>query len=403
MANYQYKARDKFGKPVTGIMGGESQDAVAAKLSSMSYVPISIEEKKEAGFSGFFDRFRKISFSDLNMFTRQLATLQKAGLPILSSLKALREQAVNKAFREIIGQILRDIEGGSSLSSALSRHPKVFNALYVNMVNSGETGGMLDQVLERLADLGEHDEKIRLRIKTATRYPVIVVVAMIIGFLVLITVVVPRFSKIYGQFTTALPLPTQILLWIQYAVSKFWWLLLLIIVALILSFNKFINTKQGRFLWDSFKLKVPVFGPLVLKLSMSRFSRLTGTLMHSGVPILKILELSAGGAGNVIISRVIDNIRASVNEGKGMTEPMKVSGIFPPVVVQMVSAGEETGKVDELLLHVSDYYDAQAEYTISNLTSLIEPILILVLGSGVLFMAMGIFLPMWNVMNLFKR
>lgn len=403
MANYQYKARDKFGKPVTGIMGGESGDAVAAKLSSMSYVPISIEEKKEAGFSGFFDRFRKISFSDLNMFTRQLATLQKAGLPILSSLKALREQAVNKAFREIIGQILRDIEGGSSLSSALSRHPKVFNALYVNMVNSGETGGMLDQVLERLADLGEHDEKIRLRIKTATRYPVIVVVAMIIGFLVLITVVVPRFSKIYGQFTTALPLPTQILLWIQYAVSKFWWLLLLIIVALILSFNKFINTKQGRFLWDSFKLKVPVFGPLVLKLSMSRFSRLTGTLMHSGVPILKILELSAGGAGNVIISRVIDNIRASVNEGKGMAEPMKVSGIFPPIVVQMVSAGEETGKVDQLLLHVSDYYDAQAEYTISNLTSLIEPILILVLGSGVLFMALGIFLPMWNVMSLFKR
>ncbi|MDI6606505.1 MAG: type II secretion system F family protein [Candidatus Omnitrophota bacterium] len=403
MANYQYRVRDRFGKAVSGVMGGESQDAVAAKLSSMGYVPISIEEKKEVAFSSFFDRFSKISFSDLNMFTRQLATLQKAGLPILSSLKALREQAVNKAFREIIGQILRDIEGGSSLSSALSRHPKVFNALYVNMVNSGETGGMLDQVLERLADLGEHDQKIRLRIKTATRYPVIVVVAMIIGFLVLITVVVPRFSKIYGQFTTALPLPTQILLWIQYAVSKFWWLLLLVAAALIFSFNKFINTRQGRFLWDSFKLRVPVFGPLVLKLSMSRFARLTGTLMKSGVPILKILELSSGGAGNVIISRVIDNIRASVNEGKGMTEPMKVSGIFPPVVIQMVSAGEETGKVDELLLHVSDYYDAQAEYTISNLTSLIEPILILVLGSGVLFMAMGIFLPMWNVMNLFKR
>ncbi|MFH0762591.1 MAG: type II secretion system F family protein [Candidatus Omnitrophota bacterium] len=403
MANYQYKARDKFAKAVSGVMGGESKEAVAAKLSSMGYVPISIEEKKGSGFGSLFAGARKIKSSDLNMFTRQLATLQKAGLPILSSLKALREQAVNRALREIIGQVLRDIEGGSSLSSALSRHPKVFNALYVNMVNSGETGGMLGQVLERLADLGEHDDKIRMRIMAATRYPVIVVIAMALGFLVLVTVVVPRFSRIYAQFTTALPLPTRILIGVQYAVTRFWWLMILVIAALFFGFNKFINTKQGRFLWDNFKLKVPVFGALVVKLSMSRFARLTGTLMRSGVPILKILELSAGGAGNIVISRVIDNIRASVNEGKGMTEPMRASGVFPPVVVQMVSAGEETGKVDELLLHVSDYYDAQAEYIISNLTSLIEPILILVLGSGVLFMAMGIFLPMWNVMSLFKR
>lgn len=337
------------------------------------------------------------------MFTRQLATLQKAGLPILSSLKALREQAVNKKLKEVIGQILRDIEGGSSLSSALAKHPKAFSVLYVNMVNSGETAGTLDQVLERLADLGEHDEKIKMRVKAATRYPVIVVVSMLIGFLILIAVVVPRFARIYAQFTTVLPLPTQILLGIQYVLSRFWWFLLLAAAAGIFGFNKFINTKKGRFFWDGLKLKVLVFGPLVLKLSMSRFSRLTSMLMKSGVPILKVLELASGGAGNVIISRTIDSIKASVNEGKGMAEPMKVSGVFPPIVVQMVSAGEETGKVDELLLHVSDYYDSQVEYTIDNLTSLIEPILIFVLGTGVLFMALGIFLPMWNVMSLFKR
>ncbi len=347
MPNYQYKARDKFSKPVTGIMSGDSQDAVAAKLNQMGFIPISIEEKKEADAGGFFDRFGRIKFSDINMFTRQLATLQKAGLPILSSLKALREQAVNKKLKEIIGQILRDIEGGSSLSAALAKHPKAFSALYVNMVNSGETAGTLDQVLERLADLGEHDEKIRIQVKAATRYPVIVVVSMVIGFLILITVVVPRFARIYAQFTTALPLPTQILLWIQYALTKFWWFLILAAAALIFSFNKFINTKAGRLLWDNFKLKVPVFGPLVLKLSMSRFTRLTSMLMKSGVPILKVLELASGGAGNVIISRTIDSIKMSVNEGRGMTEPMKVSGVFPPIVVQMVSAGEETGKVDE--------------------------------------------------------
>jgi len=403
MPNYQYKARDKFSKPVIGIMSGESQDAVAAKLNQMGFIPISIEEKKSAELGGFFDKFGRIKFSDINMFTRQLATLQKAGLPILSSLKALREQAVNRKLKEIIGQVLRDIEGGSSLSAALAKHPNAFGALYVNMVNSGETAGTLDQVLERLADLGEHDEKIRMQVKAAVRYPIIVVISMLIGFLILVTVVVPRFARIYAQFTTALPLPTQILLWIQFIISKFWWLLILAVAALIFGFNSFINSKPGRLFWDNFKLKVPVFGPLVLKLSMSRFTRLTSMMMKSGVPILKVLELASGGAGNVVISRTIDNIKMSVNEGKGMAEPMRVSGVFPPIVIQMVSAGEETGKIDELLLHVSDYYDSQAAYTIDNLTSLIEPILIFVLGGAVLFMALGIFLPMWNVMSLFKR
>jgi MSHA biogenesis protein MshG len=303
----------------------------------------------------------------------------------------------------VIAQISRDIESGLSLSGALEKYPLIFDQLYINMVASGEVSGRLDQVLERLASLREHDETIRLRIKSATRYPMIVVIAIVIGFIVLTTLVVPRYAKIYAQYTTTLPLPTQILLGINYAVTKLWWLLIIIGTAAYFLFKQYIKTKLGRISWDSIKLKIPVFGPLFLKLSISRFTRITGTLMRSGIPILKILDISSGATGNVIISKAILNIKENVTEGKGMSEPMKISGLFPPIVTQMVAVGEETGKLDDLLIHVSDYYDEQVDYTINNLTSLIEPILIFVLGLGVLFMALGIFLPMWNLMSIFKK
>lgn len=404
MQTYQYKARDKFGKPISGSINADSQDAVAVKLKESGYVIISIkEQEKETPVAKVFARFRRIGFTELNMFTRQFYTLQKAGLTILSSLIALRDQTTNRAFKDVITQIAKDIEGGLTLSGALEKHPQIFSPIYINMIRSGETSGTLDGMLERLAVLGEHEEEIRIKIKAATRYPIIVVCSIIIGFLVLTTLVIPRFAKIYAQFTTKLPLPTQILLTIYYVLKNYWWLLIILVAASIFFFRKLINTKEGRFWWDGLKLKIPIFGPLMLKLYMSRFSRLTGILMHSGVPLLHIFDLTSAGVGNKILSQTLDNIKMSVNEGKGMSGPMKVSGVFPPIVVQMVSVGEQTGKVDELLLHVSDYYDSEINYTINNLASLIEPILIFVLGCGVLFMALGIFLPMWNLMNLFKK
>jgi MSHA biogenesis protein MshG len=404
MPNYQYKARDKFSKPLSGVMFADDENAVATKLNQLGYAPIFITEtKQESGMTKFLGSVVRIKSSDLNMFTRQLATLQKAGLPILLALSALREQAENKIFKEVIAQINRDIESGLSLSAALEKYPHIFDSLYVNMISSGEASGRLDQVLERLAILREHDETIRMRIKSATRYPMIVVVAIIIGFIVLTTLVIPRYAKIYAQYTTALPLPTQILLGINYAVTKLWWFLIIAGTTAYFLFKRYINTALGRIAWDAFKLKVPVFGPLFLKLSISRFTRVTGTLMRSGIPILKILDISSGATGNVIISKAILEIKNNVTEGKGMSEPMKISGLFPPIVTQMVAVGEETGKLDDLLIHVSNYYDEQVDYMISNLTSLIEPILIFVLGLGVLFMALGIFLPMWNLMSIFKK
>jgi len=402
MQTYKYKARDRFGKAVNGVMDANSEELVAAKLKEAGYAPVSIQKTKGATeVSRFLGRLKGVKLSEVNMFTRQFFSLQKAGLPILSSLEGLEDQTENKIFKEIISQISRDIESGMDLSAALAKHPKVFSEIYVSMIKVGEASGTLDDTFERLAILGEREEEIRASIKAATRYPVIVVCAITIGFLILTTLVVPRFARLYGSFSVALPIPTQILIWINLAVTKFWHFTIIILGTLSFLFYKYINTQRGRFWWDNLKLKVPVFGPLILKLSMSRFARITGILMKSGVPILKILELASAGAGNVIISRALDNIRISVSDGRGMVEPMKFSGMFPPVVTQMVSVGEETGKIDELLVHVADYYDAQANYTIENLTALIEPILILVLGCGVLLMALGIFLPMWNMMRLF--
>lgn len=404
MELFQYKARDKFNKPISGVLSAGSADLVAVKLKGMGYIPISILPKEEEAvhFNKAFGQ-AKVAFPEVNAFTRQLYTLQKAGIPILSAMKALKEQAKSPFFKKVIGQIDRDIEAGISLSAALEKYPQIFNKLYVNMIKMGETSGRLEESLERLAVLGEHEERIRLRIKSATRYPVIVITALGIGFIVLTTFVVPRFSRIFSQFKVTLPLPTRILIGTHYVVTRFWWLILLLGFGAGFIFSRLIRTEKGRLGWDTLKLKIPVFGQLILKLILSRFTRIIAILLSSGVPILQILGLASESAGNVVVSHVIDNIKTSVNQGKGMVAPIKESGIFPPVVVQMVSVGEETGRMSELLEHVANYYDEQVDYTINNMVSLIEPILIFVLGCGVLVMALGIFLPMWNLMSLFKK
>ncbi len=404
MITYQYKARDKFGKLVQGLMIAEGQEGVALKLKQMGCVPITVEVSKK-GSTGrkLGDGFRTVKLADINLFTRQLYTLQRAGLPILSSLNTIRQQTERKSFSNVLGQIVRDIEEGKNFTAALERHPAVFDSMYVNMIHAGEVSGKLSDVLERLIVLGEHEEKIRMRIQSAIRYPLIVVAAIIIGFFVLVAFVVPRFAKLYSQSKVALPLPTQILIAINYLVVKFWWALILGAVLAVFAFRSFIRTKAGMAFWDQVKLRVYIFGPLTLKLSLSRFCRITSMLIRSGVPLLQILDLASQSVGNTVVANTIDKIKQSVNEGKGMSEPMGKSHFFPPLVVQMVSVGEQTGKVDELLLHVADYYDTQIDHTISNMVSLIEPVLIVFLGGIVLFMALGIFMPMWNMIHLFQR
>ena len=408
MAVYNYRARDKFGKLTQGSLEAGSENEVVTKLKETNCVPIAIKRAEEAQglsktFNDFLDKFKGVKYSDLNAFTRQFFVLQRAGLPILVSLNVLREQSQNNKLKDALEGIEKDIRGGSNLSGAIKKYPRIFSDVYVSMIEVGEASGTLDEILERLAALGEHEEHIQMRIKAATRYPIIVVVAMVVAFSVLTTFVVPRFANIFSKSGVALPLPTQILVWMNKAITSFWWVVIMLAIGAVFAIKKLISTTQGRLWWDNLKLKVPVFGPLVLKLSMSRFTRIVGIMMRSGVPVLPVLELASAGTGNAVISSLIDNIKSGVNDGHGLAESIRFTGTFPSAVVQMVSVGEKTGKLDELMMHVSNYYDSQAEYTIDNLTTLIEPMLLLVMGGGVLFLALGIFLPMWNLISLFKR
>ncbi len=400
MATYQYKARDKQGKLVKGFMEAESRDSVAEKLKDIDYLPVSIFKiKKPAAWK---TPFWKISLSELNMWTRQFAALQKAGVPILLSLKALEEEAGSSRLKEVTKIIHQDIEAGLGLSLALEKHSQVFDVLYVNMIKIGEANGTLDKSFAKLAELGEYRYQIQQQVKSAIRYPVMVVLAMTIGFTVVITWVIPRFSHIYSQFRGVLPLPTQVLLGINYLVVNFWWALLLGVFIFLFIFNRFRREKKGKFFWDKFKLRIPILGNLILKLNMSRFAHITGTLMASGVPLQTVLGLASEGTNNEVIIEAIEKIKQSVNQGKGLAEPMRASNLFPSIVLQMVSVGERGGKLDELLLFVSGYYDLQIKRTIEGLTSLIEPILIFILGLGVLFMALGIFLPMWDLIKIVR-
>jgi MSHA biogenesis protein MshG len=402
MADFRYRARDKFSQPVAGTVAAENEFAAAAKLQEMGYVPISLEPAAQSAGLDFLRALGGVKLEEVNSFTRQLYSLQKAGLPLLSSLESVAQETPNKSLRSAVEEISRSIRGGLSFSAALKNHSQIFDDIYVSMVKAAETGGNLVEILEKLCALLERDIDTRSRIKAATRYPMLAFLTLCLGFLIVVTFVIPRFAAIYGQFNAELPLPTRVLIAISIALRKFWYLFILAAAGVVFAFVRFTRSSFGRPLWDNFKLKVPVVGKLMMMLVMSRFARVTAILMKSGVPILEVLDLVGGTSGNIIITRAIIQIKESITQGKGMSEPMKVGGLFPATVVQMVSVGEQTGRIDELLLNVADYYDTESTYLIKNLTTYIEPILILVLGAMVLVMALAIFLPMWNLIKIFR-
>lgn len=402
MPTYKYIVRDKHGNKSTGVIEGENKDKVAKNLEGMGFTPISIEETHKLAGKGFLKKIYFGKLKALSIFTRQFATLIKSGLPVLTSLGTLEKQTEKSFLKQTIREVAREVEAGNSLSSALEHHPDIFNELYTNTVKAGEASGTLDEVLDRLADLIEYEMDNRSKILGVVLYPIIATVFLFIGFLILVIFVLPQFVKIFESLKANLPLPTLILIKANVVIRNYWYVILGLFIFCVFGFSKFTKTAYGRKRWDKFKLKIPIIGSLVLKLTMSRFSRIVSILTKSGVPILTILEIASRTAGNVIISQAIDSIKASVNEGKGMAEPMRISGVFSPMVVQMVSVGEETGRIDELLYEVSVHYDREASYTIKNLAVIIEPILIVILAIGVLVMALGIFLPMWNLFDAFK-
>lgn len=403
MPTYRYRARDKHGSLFTGTIESTGQDAVAAQLDHLGYIPVAIEpERERPSLPDWLGGLGGVKPQDLIIFTRQLATLISAGLPFMTSFEALIEQTEDKRLKAVITQVRADVERGSAFADALAKHPKVFSKLYVSMIRAGETGGVLDEILARLATLAEHEAETRARIKAATRYPKIVIVAILVAFGILVTFVIPRFAALYANFKVSLPLPTRILIGINDLVHGYWYLILGGALLLFFGVRWYINTQSGRLQWDGVKIRLPVFGPIFLKTALSRFSRIFGTLTRSGLPILQTLEIVSETVGNVVIARAVDDIQESARQGRGIVQPMRVSRVFPPVVIQMVAIGEETGKMEEMLMKVSQYYDQEVEYSIRNLSATLEPLLLTLIGGVVLFMALAIFLPWWNLINVFR-
>lgn len=400
MALYAYKAMSRAGALVKDEIEAPNPAAVAERLEKLGYMPLKISQARSRARTqrnSLFDRKPKVKGDDIIVFTRQLVTLLKAGVPLLSSLEALSEQTDSATMREVISTIYVDIESGMSFSETLAKHPGVFEEMYVNSIRAGEMGGALDEVLLRLADLMEYDRETRARVKSAMRYPIIVVVSLVVAFITLMMLVVPKFIAMFQKLGVDLPLPTRILIAIYYGLSNYWYLAAGAVVALFIGFKVWQQTPQGRLLWDHAKLKMPIFGSLLLKTYMSRFTRMFETLNSSGLPILQTLEIVSKTVGNAVVGQEIEKASLGIRKGDGIALPLKHSKLFPPMVIRMISIGEQSGSLDEMLLNVSRHYDVEVDYAVKNLTSMIEPILTVALGLIVLFLALAIFLPMWDL------
>ncbi len=399
---FAYKVRDRSGNVVTGTLLGDSELLVLQKLREMGYTPLEVGKHKAGVKREIHLRPARVKLKELSVFSRQFATMVNSGLPILRALSILAEQTESTVLQKILVSVRTDIEQGSSLSGAMAKQPKAFNDLYVAMIKSGETGGVLDNVLLRLADQIEDDVHLRQKVKSAMTYPVVVVI-MVAGILAaMLLFIVPQFKDIYATLGGKLPLPTQILLAVSNGLQTFWWAFGLITIGAVFGLKRFKKTEQGRAMIDAFKLRVPVFGNLFHKTALARFSSTLGMLLRSGVPILQALDIVADTVNNRTISKAVTDVQGSVREGESIAKPLSKHAVFPPMVVQMLAVGEETGAVDTMLDKVADFYNNEVEATVDALTSLIEPLLIAFIGGAVGASVIALYMPMFNIINLIK-
>jgi len=402
MAIYVYKAVDGAGKLVRGEMEAESEIGLTTELARKGYLPVSIAFKGETRLRQPHKEIRRVNEQALVIFTRQFATIIKAAVPIIEGLGVLADQSEDDALRKALKEVIRDVQGGSSLSQSMSKHPGVFSELYVNTVIAGESAGILDKVLLKLSDMLEEDMETRTNIMAALRYPIMVVVALIAAVLVLSIFVIPQFAKIYAEAKTRLPLPTQIMISIGYILKNYWYAVIAVVIGLGFLLTWFINTKMGRFFWDGLKFKIIIFGKLYSKITMLRFASMLNVLYQSGLPVLKTLDIVGMTIGNVILTKEIEKIKRDVADGKGISGGVLNSKFFPRLVGYMISVGEKSGSLPMMLDSLCEYFNLEVRTTVKNLTSLIEPLMTAVLGLVVMGMALAIFLPLWNMIQIFK-
>lgn len=404
MPVYNYKVRDRQGALVAGSLEAANEKNLVAKLDRLGYSIIEVAPQREAQGErvDFFERFRKLERREVILFTRQLAALLKTGTSISTSLTTVCLQTQNKRFRTILEDITQSVHGGASVSEAMAKHPKVFSELFISMVRVGETGGMIDAVLDRLAALGAQELEMQSRITSALVYPIVLVIVAFVIVNFLIVGVLPKFVGIFRATGAELPLITQIVLGTSNFMRKFWFLNIIGLVICVAWFRAYISKEEGKYKFHRWLLMVPIFGDLYNKIQVSRFCRILAALISSGIPLLQALIVVEKTVTNVVIRKALQSIRAAIAEGSPIANQFKASGMFSPMVIQMISTGEKSGKLDQMLEEVASFYDPEIEYTIKNLTSLLEPFMLLIMGGLVAFIALSVLLPIFNLIKVFR-
>jgi type IV pilus assembly protein PilC len=400
---FTYRVRDRAGKVVTGTLDADSTTLVANKLRDMGYIPIAIDKRKsvsmksEIRIPGIGNR---VQLKEIAVFSRQFATLIGAGVTLLRSLSILATQIENKAFAEVIDEVRQDVESGASFSQSLAKHPKYFNRLYLSMIRAGESGGSLDSTLEQLAVTIEKQVELRGKIRSAMAYPVAVICLVCCILAAMLIFIIPIFKKMYAQLGGTLPTMTRVLISLSNIAVKGAPFLIVLVIVGVFCFKKWLKTDKGRATWDAVLLRLPIIGGLVQKTALSRFSSSLSTLVSSGVPILEALEITAETVSNAVVARGVRSIADGARQGEPLTKPLADHPIFPPMLTQMMSIGEETGALDTLLRKAANFYEQEVEATVNALTSLLEPLLIMILGGAVGSMVIALYLPMFDIIKL---
>jgi type IV pilus assembly protein PilC len=403
MAAFTYDAINAQGIELTGEIHAPDLAAAREQLQTRGLLPQSLSERSASGERGARTAFKKVKAKNLQVFSRQLATMIEAGVSVVAALVTLEEQTEDKYLSEVIAEIRSDVEGGMVLSKAFARHPKVFNRLYVSMIEAGESSGTLDKVLDRAATQIEKENKLRRRVKGAMVYPAVVITfaSLVLTFMLLF--IVPVFARIFEDLNGELPKPTQFVMGMSNMLRHWWFIIFPLLIGLFFAFRRWKQTESGRQIWDRFKLKIPMkIGAVVHKVALARVSRTLATLIAAGVDIIKALEITGATAGNWVVEQSLENVKHRVHEGAPISQPLSEDPVFPAMVGHMVKVGEETGELDKMLGKVADFYEDEVDTAIQSLTSIIEPLLMIGVGAMVGLIVISMYMPMFKMLTLIK-
>jgi MSHA biogenesis protein MshG len=401
MATFKFRGRDRGGRLVNGELQADNSSAAAAQLIHSGVTPVRIDPVRTEGVGAQALQFRlftpKPGLADLMMFARQMYALTKAGIPIVRALRGLADSARNPAMVTALHDVIESLNAGRDLAGSMAKHPDIFSPLFVNVIRVGENSGKLDEAFQRLHQYLAFDKLTRDAIAKALRYPVIVLAAVGVAIAVVMGMVVPKFTKIFSAFGSDLPAPTRIIIGVSDFTVEYWWLVGGVIAVALLSLRTFLNTDAGRFAWDRAKLRLPVLGGIILRATLARFARAFTMTSRAGVPLLEALNLISRAVQNEYVGEQVRAMREFIERGDALSRAAAATGLFTPLVLQMLAVGEETGRVDEMMDEMADFYDRDVQNDVDNLGALMEPLLIIVVGGVVLVLALGVFLPMWDL------